>query len=96
MPQLDEPLTITLSLEDSRLVRERIAENGYRDAEDVIHDALSAFEPDESEIEQWLRKEVIPTCEELDRDPTQVVTLEELDRHIAELHAKTVAEHNAR
>lgn len=77
MPHPNEPMTITLSPEISRRVRRKIDENGYVDAEDVIQDALDALEPNDPELERWLREEVVPVCKELDRDPTQVLTLEE-------------------
>jgi len=77
MPHPNEPMTITLSPEISRRVRRKIDENGYVDAEDVIQDALDALEPNDPELERWLREEVVPVCEELDRDPGQVLTLDE-------------------
>jgi Arc/MetJ-type ribon-helix-helix transcriptional regulator len=77
MSYSNEPITITLSPEISRRVRAKIAENGYVDVEDVIQDGLDALEPNAPELERWLREDVVPVCEELDRDPTQVLTLEE-------------------
>jgi Arc/MetJ-type ribon-helix-helix transcriptional regulator len=66
----DEPLTITLSPEMSRRVRQVLVENGYASAEHFIVDALDALEPADPEFERWVAEEAIPAVEEYERDPS--------------------------
>ena len=84
----NELLTITLSAQTSARLREKMAARGYSDPEQVIEDALSALEPEDRELELWLRGEVVPVCEEVDRDPSQVLTFEESGRALEAEYAR--------
>jgi Arc/MetJ-type ribon-helix-helix transcriptional regulator len=74
-----EPMTITLPPELSDRVRAKMAENGYADALEVVEDGLLAERASPSEIEEWLREEIIPYCAEIDRDPTKLRTVAQID-----------------
>lgn len=78
-----QPLTVTLSAETSALVRAKMAEFGYSDPEQVIEEGLAALDPEEEVFERWLQEEVLPACEEYDRDPSQGRTSEQVRETLA-------------
>ena len=83
-----QPLTLTLSAETSALVRAKMAAFGYSDPERVIEEGLAALDPEEEVFERWLHEEVVPACEEYDRDPSQGRTSEQVRETLAGEYAR--------
>jgi Arc/MetJ-type ribon-helix-helix transcriptional regulator len=79
---INEPLTITLTHELSDRVRAEIATGGYKNPIDVIAGGLDALHPDDDGFEPWMRQDIMEACDELDRDPSQVITLDQLGEEL--------------
>jgi hypothetical protein len=78
MPQLDEPITLTLSPETSAKVRERMLNFGYSDPVEVIEDGLAALDPQDEDLQRFLLEEALPALEEYHRDPSTGRTPEQV------------------
>jgi Arc/MetJ-type ribon-helix-helix transcriptional regulator len=84
----NEPITITLPADMSERIRKRIAENGYSDPVQVIGHSLDALESEDSELPEWMVRDILEPCDELDRDPTQVMTMEECGEALQKEYAR--------
>jgi Arc/MetJ-type ribon-helix-helix transcriptional regulator len=87
--------TITLTPELIRSLRDRVATGEYVSEADLIQEALSALdsskEPDfgSPEFERWLCNETAAAYDEVEKDPTRTVTLEEVRQALAVEYART-------
>jgi antitoxin ParD1/3/4 len=84
-----QQLTVTLPDDVAARVRERVAAGQHTDESAVIEDAIreldDAWDPTgDPKFEAFLRREVLPAIEELDRDPSSAVSLEQVRRELAE------------
>ncbi len=77
-----EPTTITLPAEMSERIQAIIADRGYADPLAVMDVALDSFELPEAPLEPWMVQEIMDACDELDRDPTAVITLDQLGEEL--------------
>jgi antitoxin ParD1/3/4 len=88
--------TITLTPELVQSLRDRVASGEYVSEIEVIREALSALDSSKEaisnnpEFENWLRAETAAAYEETEKDPTQVVTLEEVQKALADEFARAV------
>ena len=75
----------TISLYTSDLERiERLVDSGFcLSPRDAVHKALDALEAD---IEELLRREVVPVCDELDAHPEHSLSAKELSASVYEYH----------
>jgi putative addiction module CopG family antidote len=91
-----QPITVTLPVELAQMVKAKVASGEYATEGDVIRDGLRSLAEHDRTIEQWLRDEVLPTLEDLDRNPTKAKPLAEvrkrLQAHIDTLTAGPDAE----
>lgn len=83
MSESEKPIILTLSPELSNRVRDKMHSFGYADPIDVIEQGIAALEAQNDDFEQWLRDEVIPACEEYDRDPSTARTPEQVRATLA-------------
>lgn len=84
----NEPITVTLTPAMSDRIRSEIANHGYSNPLDVIEDGLDALENHGEWFEPWMRQEIMDACDELDRDPAAVVTLDELGQELKTEYAR--------
>jgi len=87
-----EPLTITLSPELSERIRLDIALHGYATPLAVVEEAFHAFDETCPELEPWMEQEILEACEEYDRDPTNVRTMEQIKQMLAAEYERAVKE----
>jgi Arc/MetJ-type ribon-helix-helix transcriptional regulator len=86
--------TITLTPELIQSVRDRVASGEYVSESDLIREALSALDSSKEPIssgpqfEEWLRSETAVAYDEIEKDPTQIVTLEEMQQALAAEYAR--------
>ncbi len=83
-----EPITITLTAELSERVRAQIADHGYSSPLAVIAEGLDMLDLPEGELRgdelpEWMANEIVEACEEYDRDPSQVRTMEQVKETLA-------------
>lgn len=78
MTDPNERLTITLSPEASRRVRAHITSGEYSNASEFIERSVIAFDHEDSALEDWQLEEVLATCREIDEDPSQLRTPEQV------------------
>ena len=70
--------TILLPAELAEEIARLVASGAYPDAGAVVAAGLEALGPSEAEIETWLREEVLPVVDEMDRDPSRVLSAEQV------------------
>jgi len=61
-------------------IRAEIANHGYSNPLEVLEHgliALSSGNSEQDDLPEWMMQEIAEACDELDRDPTLVMTMEE-------------------
>jgi Arc/MetJ-type ribon-helix-helix transcriptional regulator len=84
----NELITVTLTPELSDRVRSEIANHGYSNPLDVIEHGLDALGHKGEWFEPWIRQEIMDACDELDRNPSSVLTLDELGQELKAEYAR--------
>jgi Arc/MetJ-type ribon-helix-helix transcriptional regulator len=79
-----EPTTIQLSPEVNELLRVAMESGEFASPDEAIREGLYALDPLGTDIQRWLREEVVPYALELERDPSQLLTVEQVDAALAE------------
>jgi hypothetical protein len=88
----NEPLTITLSPELSERIRADIALHGFPNPVAVVEEAFRVADERDEELEPWMVQEIIEACEEYDRDPTNVYTMEQVKEMLEAEYERSVRE----
>lgn len=88
-------LSITLPNSMAEALKERVASGAYASESEVVRDGLRALFAREEAIETWLRTEVVASYDELRADPSRAISSAEMRTHLAELHARRLAERDA-
>ena len=90
--------TITISSENAEAIDRLVAEGRFGSADDVVRMGIEATrEHDEwlaehGPSDEWLRREVLPVLDEIDRDPSRLLTSEQVRANLAAHHERRVAE----
>ncbi len=87
-----QSLVITLPTELAEMVRAKVASGEYASESDVIQAALlklffphdTEVDPDDLEIEKWLREQVAPTFDEMQAHPERGLTLDQINARLDE------------
>ncbi len=87
---VQDQLNITLSEEMTRRVRAKMAAGAYRNELEVIEDGLDALEPYDAGVERWLQEEVFPAYEQLRKDPSIALSVDQVRSSLAALHDRTM------
>lgn len=64
-----EKRTFTLAREHAEFVDQQVASGAYASPNEVIEAGLAVLEDRQAGIEKWLREEVVPSLENLDKHP---------------------------
>jgi antitoxin ParD1/3/4 len=86
--------TITLTPELIQSLRDRVATGEYVSEADLIQEALSALDSSKEPLlggpafEEWLRTETAAAYDEMEKDPTQTITLEEVQQALSVEYAR--------
>jgi putative addiction module CopG family antidote len=84
-------MSITLSNELARAVKEKVASGEYATESEVIRDGLRALMARDRAVENWLRDEVAPAYDALKADPSRAVTAKRIRARLAAEHQKASA-----
>jgi len=76
---MGEPLTVTIPAPLSDRIRARVQSGEFASTDEAVLAQLYSVDPDNTDIDRWLREEIMPYCLELDRNPSQLRTVEQLD-----------------
>ena len=77
-----QPLTITLPLEMAQMVKDKVSSGQYATESEVIRDGLRTLAARDAAVDRWLREEVAPTMDALQKDPSLVSPLEEVRKRL--------------
>ncbi len=64
-----QPITVALPVEMAEMIKAKVASGEYATEDDVIRDGLRTLAARDQAIEEWLREAVLPTIEEVERNP---------------------------
>jgi antitoxin ParD1/3/4 len=84
--------TIQVSAEVNELLRAAIDRGEFSSADEAIREGLYALDPVGNDVERWLQEEIIPYSLELERDPSQLRTIEQVDAALAEERKRLLRE----
>jgi antitoxin ParD1/3/4 len=82
-------LTVTVSAELVRRVRERVAADEYASESDVIREGLKLLLGDDPAFEAWLRTEAAAAYDALVADPSRALSIDEARGNLAALRGRT-------
>jgi len=77
-----QPLTITLPLEMAQMVKDKVSSGQYATESEVIRDGLRTLAARDAAVNRWLREEVAPTMDALQKDPSLVSPLEDVRKRL--------------
>jgi len=69
--------SFSLTEEQAKYIDEKIASGGYASGSEVVREGLRGLQEGDEAIETWLREEVVPTLEELDKNPSRAIPIDE-------------------
>jgi len=81
--------TFSLPAAQARYIDRKVKSGAYASASEVVRAGLRALKERDEAVERWLREEVVPVCEEIDADPSQAISAEELTASIQAHHVKS-------
>lgn len=86
-----QQMSITLSYELARAVKDKVASGEYATESEVLRDGLRALMARDRAVDNWLRDEVGPAYDALKADPSRAVTAKRIRARLAAEHQKTSA-----
>ncbi|WP_417518591.1 type II toxin-antitoxin system ParD family antitoxin [Minwuia sp.] len=75
---LAEKRTISLPPEQAAYIDDQVANGGYASASEVVRAGLRALRERDEVIERWLREEVVPVHERMQREPDSGIPAEDV------------------
>lgn len=73
-----EKRTFTLSAEQARYIDALVASGAYTSASEVVDAGLRALQERDASLERWLREEVVPVYDAMQREPGRAVSGDEV------------------
>lgn len=80
--------TFSLPAAQARFIDRKVKSGSYASASEVVRAGLRALQERDEAMERWLREEVVPVCDEIDADPSQVISADELTAAVHAHHAR--------
>ena len=84
-------MSITLPHEMAQMVKDKVAKGEYATESEVIRDGLRALLARDRAVEEWLRQQVAPVYDAMQKDPSRGRSLDQVRARLA----RTAAEHEA-
>jgi antitoxin ParD1/3/4 len=73
-----EKRTISLHIAEVERIERLVYSGMYASASDAAREALDALEERNASLEEWLRKEVVPVCDEVVAHPERTLSADEV------------------
>jgi antitoxin ParD1/3/4 len=83
-----ETRTVPLPREEASYVDSLVASGAYPSASEVVRAGLHALQEREASIDRWLREEVVPVYDAMQRDPARAVSGNEVLAALDARHAE--------
>lgn len=80
-----EKRTFSLPPAQAAYIDALVERGSYGSASEVVRAGLRALQERDAAIEQWLRKEVVPTAAEMMSDPSRGISIKESARQLTRL-----------
>jgi antitoxin ParD1/3/4 len=80
--------TFSLPASQSKYIDKKVKSGSYASGSEVVRAGLRALRERDQAMERWLREEVVPVYEELEADPTQVVSDDQVAESLLAEHKK--------
>ena len=87
MPTM-EKRSFTLPAEQASYIDAQVESGSYSTASDVVMAGIEALRERDMDIEQWLRKEVLPVIEAMEADPGRAISGEQMKASLQEHHGR--------
>lgn len=71
-------LSITLPHELAKLIKDKVESGAYASESEVIRDGLRALQARDEAVEEWLRREVVPTFDRVESGKEKLIPAEEV------------------
>lgn len=85
-------LSVILPNKMAEAVKERVATGAYASESEVIRDGLRSLFAREEAIDKWLRTEVVASIKEVENDPSELLSSEEMRTFLLGLKSEADAE----
>jgi antitoxin ParD1/3/4 len=85
-----EARTVPLPAEEAEYVDALVASGAYASPSEVVRAGLRALQEREAVIDCWLREEVIPVYDAMQRDPDRAISGREMTAALDAHHTKRV------
>lgn len=85
-------LSVILPNKMAEAVKERVATGAYTSESEVIRDGLRSLFAREEAIDKWLRTEVVASIKEVENDPSELLSSEEMRTFLLGLKSEADAE----
>lgn len=83
--------SITLPDETATAVKAKVAAGEYASESDLFDEGVRALLARDQAVEDWLATEVVAACAELEADPTNVLSVEQVRAMLAAEHQKATS-----
>ncbi|ACS84121.1 type II toxin-antitoxin system ParD family antitoxin [Dickeya dianthicola] len=87
-----QQMSITLPNEMAAQVKARVASGEYASESEVIREGLRALMARDNAVDNWLREQVVPAWESLQRGESTALSGEEVRSKLKAMHRKATGE----
>jgi antitoxin ParD1/3/4 len=85
-----EKRTVPLPAEKAECVDSLVASGAYASASDVVRASLRALQEREAMVDRWLRDEVVPIYDTMQRDPHRAISGRDVTAALDSHHGKRI------
>ena len=79
----DDSITITvLGKENVDWIRRKVSDGEYSSETEVVTEGIATLREEDTEFENWLKEVIAPRYDDHKANPSQVLTLEQLDANL--------------
>ncbi|HMF66421.1 MAG TPA: type II toxin-antitoxin system ParD family antitoxin [Phyllobacterium sp.] len=83
-----EKRTFSLPSEQARYIDKLVKSGTYATSSEVIRAGLRALQERDAAVERWLREEVVPVAANMQANPENAISIDDVFSGIRQLHAQ--------